>query len=661
MGKFKVKKNDKSRILLTELLPYEVPILFSNEGFYSYYLEKHKTNPPQLIKKIFEASEKDYKIPYLFNIKKGDDGKRTLSIIHPAIQIRFIEFYQKYDALIIHLCSKSPISLRFPSKVATHFYFKNDKNENASKNNGIVEVEQSGFEKELMYSSSYFAYKKYNLLFKFYDSYEFLRLEKKFKNLLRFDIAKCFDSIYTHSISWAVKDKSFSKANTNKKSFEDDFDKLMMKSNFNETNGILIGSEVSRIFAEIILQKIDLETIEKLNLKNLHFGADYAVRRYVDDYFVFTKDEKIGKEILKAFQEELAKYKLHINESKTEKIKTPFISGITIARTELQKLLDDYFDKYIQFQEYEIPSSTGGEPLIRNRIDFNSLKVSTNTANWIIRDIKGIIKKHDIEYDSITGLTFSIFKKYLYKIYRNCDFSNFNKADEENLSKFILVTFDIMFFLYSMDYRVRATYVMSQIIISTNKFISKCGDGIKHTVSKKIYDESVYLIKNIEQDSNHSNVELLNLLISLKDLGSDYLLAPDVLDTLLNIDKEIEKFTYFQLIILLYYIQDISQFELIKLKLEKKIISKIDDEENPFHKAELTCLLFDTVRCPYVSRATKEKLIEIAFKKIENITPLIDDRNIVIYYIAARNWFIDWSNDIELDSVLLKKELRTPY
>jgi hypothetical protein len=202
---------------------------------------------------------------------------------------------------------------------------------------------------------------------------------------------------------------------------------------------------------------------------------------------------------------------------------------------------------------------------------------------------------------------------------------------------------------------------MSQIIISTNKFISKCGDGIKHTVSKKIYDESVYLIKNIEQDSNHSNVELLNLLISLKDLGSDYLLAPDVLDTLLNIDKEIEKFTYFQLIILLYYIQDISQFELIKLKLEKKIIAKIDDEENPFHKAELTCLLFDTVRCPYVSRATKEKLIEIAFKKIENITPLIDVRNRVINYIAARNWFIDWSSDIELDSVLLKKELRTPY
>lgn len=34
MGKVKINKDDKARILLTELLPYEVPILFSNEGFY---------------------------------------------------------------------------------------------------------------------------------------------------------------------------------------------------------------------------------------------------------------------------------------------------------------------------------------------------------------------------------------------------------------------------------------------------------------------------------------------------------------------------------------------------------------------------------------------------------------------------------------------------
>lgn len=654
MGKFKINKNDRSRILLTELLPYEVPVLFSNEGFYIYIQEKGNTNPPPLLNKILEVGENDYKIPYSYEIKKGSDGKRILSIIHPAIQVRFIEFYKKYDSLIIHLCSKSPISLRFPSKVATHFYFNGNKNET---------IDQSAVESELIYSSAYFAYKKYKFLFKFYDSYEFLRLEKKFKYLLQFDISKCFESIYTHSISWAVKDKVFAKANVNKKSFEADFDSLMQKSNYNETNGILIGSEVSRIFAEIILQKIDLDTIEKLKQKDLHFGSDYAVRRYVDDYFVFTNDEKLGKEILKEFQSELQKFKLHINSSKTESSKTPFISGITIGRTELTRLLDNCFEKFIQYEKSIVPSSSGvlGETVNELRVQFTLPRNPTNSANWFIRDIKAIIRNNSIDYDSITGLTFSKFKSILNELYLKCDPSKLNDIEKEQLTAYLLLIFDVMFFLYSMDYRVRATYIMTQIIISTNKFVNKCDDAVRHTISKKIADETVFLIKNIGHDPSHSNVELLNLIIALKNLGDDYSLEADALNDLLGMKKNLESFTYFQLVIILYYVQNITQYDSIKQKIENRIIFKIKSDPSPFHKTELTCLFFDTVRCPYVSRTTKEALVEIAFDKIDNIIPNVTDRNRVINYIAARNWFIDWNKNIELDSVLLKKELRTPY
>ena len=661
MAKFKINKNDKSRILLTELLPYEVPILFSNDGLYSYYQERTKSNPPPLVKKILEVSDKDFKIPFSYEIKKNLESKRTLSIIHPAIQLKFISFYQRYDSLIIHLCGKSPISLRYPSNVATHFYFNNNKDQNAIERDLTVEVEKSGFENELIYSSSYFAYKKYHLLLKFYDSYEFLRLEKKFKHLLQFDISKCFESIYTHTISWAVKDKMFAKSNIDNKSFEADFDKLMQKSNYNETNGILIGSEVSRIFAEIILQKIDLETIEKLNQKNLHFGSDYAVRRYVDDYFVFTKDEKLGKEILKEFKSELSKYKLYINDSKTEISKTPFISGITIGRTELSKLLDKCLDRFIEFKECKIPTTNGGDPQTKIELLFKVTKNTTTTSNSIVRDIKSIIKIHNIEYESITGLTFSKFKNFLRKIYRNCDPSKLNESEKESLSNFLLIIFDIMFFLYSMDYRVRATYIMTQIIISTNKFVINCGDAVKHTISKKIYDESVYLIKNIVQDKGHNHVELLNILIALKDLGSDYLLQVDAFYDLLDIDNQIKQFNYFHLMVILYYIQDISQYNLLCEKIEITIVRKISDDQSPFHKTELTCLFFDSIRCPYISRATKEKLVNIAFNKIDNVTPIGAHRNRVINYIAKRNWFIDWNTNIEMDNVLLKKELRTPY
>ncbi len=40
MSKIKIKKNDLNRVLLTELLPFEVPMLFSNDGFYSNIKKK---------------------------------------------------------------------------------------------------------------------------------------------------------------------------------------------------------------------------------------------------------------------------------------------------------------------------------------------------------------------------------------------------------------------------------------------------------------------------------------------------------------------------------------------------------------------------------------------------------------------------------------------
>ncbi|MCG6406808.1 RNA-directed DNA polymerase, partial [Vibrio fluvialis] len=113
-------------------------------------------------------------------------------------------------------------------------------------------------------------------------------LERKFNHFWSIDISKFFDSIYTHSISWALKSKEFAKESREKNDFSSFFDKLMQRSNYNETNGIVIGNEVSRIFAEIIMQAIDLDLEYELeNNFELKHGKDYSIRRYVDDFFIF--------------------------------------------------------------------------------------------------------------------------------------------------------------------------------------------------------------------------------------------------------------------------------------------------------------------------------------------------------------------------------------
>jgi len=42
MDKVVVRKHDRNRVLLTEVLPYETPIFFSNYGFYKVVSKQKK-------------------------------------------------------------------------------------------------------------------------------------------------------------------------------------------------------------------------------------------------------------------------------------------------------------------------------------------------------------------------------------------------------------------------------------------------------------------------------------------------------------------------------------------------------------------------------------------------------------------------------------------
>ncbi|MFM4168478.1 RNA-directed DNA polymerase [Klebsiella pneumoniae subsp. ozaenae] len=242
--KIKISKSDYKRVLLTDILPYEVPILFSNEGFYKL-ISENKVLPGTFSEGLKLDS---YTIPYSYKIKKGLASSRSLGIIHPSTQLRICDFYDKYEHLMVHMCTKSPFSLRYPSKIGSYYYEKDFLKSRINLKDGLVQFHNHGFDSQETSSSSHFSYKKYPFIYKFYESYEFHRLERKFRKLLKLDIAKCFSHIYTHSVSWAVKSKEFSKVNRTYNSFEGCLDKLFQDANYGETNGIIIGPEFSRIF-----------------------------------------------------------------------------------------------------------------------------------------------------------------------------------------------------------------------------------------------------------------------------------------------------------------------------------------------------------------------------------------------------------------------------
>ena len=256
---------------------------------------------------------------------------------------------------------------------------------------------------------TYFSYEKYANIYKFYEDYRYQRAEKKFKYLVKFDLQSCFDSIYTHTISWATAggaDKVKVLPGYHGSWVGDAFDNLMQSVNARETNGIVIGPEFSRIFAEIILQYIDQKVEQELLEKNLRQKSTYECHRYVDDYFLFYNDEKDKNLFMESLTKRLKEFKLQISPSKTEEFERPFITKVTIAKQRIENLLSNIFSIPL-WEEIESNSSTEKDTEDKDLDkDREVLEKKFNIylpANDVNTQIKVIVKECGIEYRDIAN------------------------------------------------------------------------------------------------------------------------------------------------------------------------------------------------------------------------------------------------------------------
>lgn len=648
MGKVKIDKDDKNRILLTELLPYEVPMIFSNEGFYSIV---SKNKHQELLSRIRELSQTDYGIPFNFEIGKSLSGEnRVLSVIHPCVQLKFIDLYEKYNSLMLHLCSKSPISLRRIAKVAKFYYSPIFVFEEDSAKNAEVEVEPDILDEETKYIKSYFTYKPIDLIYKFYDRMEFRRLEQRFNYMMTCDISKCFYHIYTHSITWAVKDKASSKRNARNKSFENDFDKIMQLANYNETNGIVVGPEISRIFAEIILQRIDVDVIDILEKEHkIKYGVDYEVRRYVDDYFIFANDDRNLGIIKTTLQNKLSYYKLFINQSKTDTKISPFISDIYVAKREVNQLLISFFDSIIEKDE------TG------EKLKFSIRKPYTISQNFI-KDFQCIAKRNDLTYDIISKDIVRFVKSKISQIFSS---DKYIKTGND-FEKFLLSAFDILLYCYSLNINANTTFKVAQAIVLVCKFFDKNqNNSIKHTIFSKIkQDIDAVFTDNLRKSKNKYGIEILNIILAIKKLGDSYLLTSKRIEELFGLNNDncesYNALNYFQIITLLYYIEDKVAYTLIRENIEKSIVERFENEEDKFTKSEIVLSFFDIICCPFITIESKRKILKVSkFCQTNDSNIIIDSK---IQEISKhKRWFTDWDTDIDFERILKKKEWGSSY
>lgn len=132
--------------------------------------------------------------------------------------------------------------------------------------------------------------------------------------VVKTDITRFYPSIYTHSIPWAAYGKERVKSGMGyyKGSFADRVDVLVRACNRNQTIGIPIGPETSRIIAEVISSRIDSDFQgHGLTL------ADHSIDRLQDDWHVGVRTLEQAEDVITCISSIYRSYGLEINGSKT--------------------------------------------------------------------------------------------------------------------------------------------------------------------------------------------------------------------------------------------------------------------------------------------------------------------------------------------------------
>ncbi|MCA1022688.1 RNA-directed DNA polymerase [Halobacillus litoralis] len=284
-----------------------IPPCFNTDSFYKQY---------DILK---NAAQKIHSEPMTLTVAKNDDNfRRTIKIPNPEQQIKLFAFILDKKNEIDEILSRNGHTLANPIRFTTinyddiHFFdIPVLKDRHKIKSNFLENLSKK------------------------------MKRSMGYKYVYKLDLANFYDSIYTHTIEWAVIGKKEAKENNLRKNHKgnlgEKLDELVGRTNNKETSGIPTGPFTSRIISEVLLSKVDeeMEGIKKSE------GIDFDFLHFVDDYEFYFRSEADYKNTKNQIRHVFDKYRLKINENKTHFTSYPYHHN-----TDLRDEFDYYIDKY---------------------------------------------------------------------------------------------------------------------------------------------------------------------------------------------------------------------------------------------------------------------------------------------------------------------------
>lgn len=633
MSKFLPISKSKYRVVISDVLPYERPVFFTNR-FFARFLKHYgiKTSNGELVATRYaeESGLKEFlsclgghkgdKRPcFQYNISKDNENEgRRLAVIHPYHQVNMVEFYERYNQLLVEFCHRSDYSIRFPHKVAVwqkkqkgyHKLFSDDAKE--------VDTHES--------LKHYFTYRYYRNINYFYSDYRFLRAEKQFAHLLKLDLEHCFESIHPEFLTEAVFGKQMKECQG---SFAYNLCE-MQKDFINIDEGIVIGPEFSRIYAEMVLQRIDQNVEKRMEENGFVRNRDYIFYRYVDDGFLFYSSPWTKDFFLTAYKTSLSSFKLKINDEKTILFdRRPFMEPISLIKTLFVKMVEEKFQNRLetfkgfkkrQVNLYDTPTRIDAKAFIMEMRNIMRLCDETVKYKEVTSSLLGIMRKKMMGLLTAFNNLYSQYSKAA----ADDDISERGRAIKEQYEREFIIfckeLIEILFYILQCDLRMSTSIKVISIIGKLQDFVRG-----RYTIDEyeksakfphrqicdldgKISDEiSALLRKTIP--TQYNLMEVLNILEVEKIMAPHCQISPVTLCGFLgkldDLGKCLNFFTVFELI---HFIRKSQGYEELSLQLHQWIMNKLALlKTSKCSDTEAVLTLMEVLRCPWIDKNKKKQ------------------------------------------------------
>lgn len=692
-----LRDSDFLRVLLTDTTPVEVPLFFSNEGAYQWArAHRHDLKASSwqgskpleaFITKLvdFEPTPKKNQPsrPYQYFVRVSPVKDRKLSLPHPRNQIRWAQMYRHRYLLMVHYCQRSSWSLRAPKKAGSRTFVENPNQNINQLKLGAAGVDLDSEHFLCRHPTSFFAYSGYRRLHKFFESEEFLGLERRFPILWMLDISNCFGSIYTHSVSWAMKSKDVVKQHIDASThtFGGEIDCEMRDANWAETNGILVGPELSRIFAEIILQDADSRAAKLIDKRRDHLSGKFVVRRYVDDYFIFAANEVVAAEVAEVIASELETYHLIINSKKTTKLARPFITERSAAIEQMKGPFTAFLDaismrimvgadpganlEVLSDEEAADLTAEVKELSPKFAIVPKDIQSIQRLKASFLKQVRAVCRGSEAGYGLVSGYLLPALSNHLIRV---CQVKSVSADDASKYRQCILLLVELIFFLYAVSPTVdHSTRLASSILLSLS-FLESAGlREVKLAVEEEVFRSATAFLREsaaVRPAMQGAGLETLNVVTLVGQLGAEFEIPWHILKLwVVPKDGQLSKLDYFSLVTLARYCGDRKGYEHAVREVEQAIAdrvrtcSKVELEGS----SEVTHLVLDALSCPHFSKDFRKNLLQESVHKL-GTTKLRSNAELVraLQWLESHPWFSDWQ-DVSLFRSLERRQRTSVY